>query len=219
MPGKAPRPAIPAKPKSFTSAPRSKPTNVQGRVRAGPSRPQGRGVRDEGDNDGQGEAAQEQTPEEENNQEEGGEGEAAAEGEAEVAMLEQQQAGEEAPKKKKKPKKHPQALIKQIWSNYDPEYHGKITQILPDPVPTTTKLSTKPKLSENASESYKEACTRCERAVKMIIAECIALNQKYTDPHFDLERDLKLTRNRDCLNGLTGEDEYFPSDVKRVTVC
>lgn len=170
---------------------------------------------DEPDAEDEGEGEGDAAGEEEEEEEEEGEGDAEGDDAAqEVTVLEE----EPKKKKKKKPKPHPQDIIKKLWSNYDPEYHGKITQILPDAVPTTTKLPTKPKISENAADSYKEARMRCEHAVKMIIAECIATNQKYTDPHFDLERDLKLTQARNCLNGLTGENEFSPSDVKRVTV-
>ncbi len=42
----------------------------------------------------------------------------------------------------------------------------------------------------------------CRAKVAKIVAECRRVNQKYRDPHFDLEADLKLER-RDCLNGLS----------------
>lgn len=122
-------------------------------------------------------------------------------------------------KKKKKPKLHPQERINKLWKNYDPEYLGKVTRILPEPVPASTaSKSTAPK-SQNAAESYREARAHCEQSVRKIIDECQAVNQKYTDVHFDLERDLKVTMKRDCIDGLVQDDEDrdTPDDVKRVT--
>lgn len=121
--------------------------------------------------------------------------------------------------KKKKPKLHPQERINKLWKNYDPEYLGKATRILPEPIPTSTAMKRSTPRSQNAAESYREARAQCEQSVRKIIDECLALNQKYTDVHFDLERDLKVTRKRDCIDGLvqSDEDRDNPADVKRVT--
>ena len=125
-----------------------------------------------------------------------------------------------ASRKSKKPKPHPQERVRRLWKSFAPEYLGKITKVLPDPVPTAASLGTRASKSQNAAESYQEARTQCEHAVRMIIAECIAVNQKYTDVHFDLEADLKVTRLRNCIDGLvqSDDDRDTPSDVKRVTV-
>jgi hypothetical protein len=49
--------------------------------------------------------------------------------------------------------------------------------------------------------SYEEAAALCKAKVEKIVKECRRINQKYRDPHFDLEFDLKLGR-RDCLEPL-----------------
>lgn len=135
------------------------------------------------------------------------------------------QADEDGLKKKKKqPKLHPQERIHQIWKNYEPEYLGKVTKILPEPVPIADKPKTKPQKSLSTAESYQQARAQCEIILKAIVDECLALNQKYTDVHFDIERDLKVTRQRNCLLGLVfdedeaNDDGNWPKDVKRVTV-
>lgn len=127
----------------------------------------------------------------------------------------------EAPRKRR-PKGHPQKSISKLWKTFDPEYLGRVTRILPD---STTGVSSAAAsqihYSQNAAESYREARAACEKMVRKIVTECTAMNQKYTDVHFDLESDLKITRRRDCIDGLVQEesDRDNPSDVKRVTVC
>lgn len=121
-------------------------------------------------------------------------------------------------KEKNKPKLHPQQRINQLWANFEPEHLGKITKILPDTVPSVDQTR-KPKGSLNATNTYNEARSRCEDAVKRIVAECIASNTKYSDL-FNIEADLKVNRRRDFLDGLLQDpnDRFEPSDVKRVSV-
>lgn len=51
------------------------------------------------------------------------------------------------------------------------------------------------------TKSYEEAAAICRAKVEKIVKECRRINQKYRDPHFDLEFDLKMNR-RDCLDPL-----------------
>jgi hypothetical protein len=51
------------------------------------------------------------------------------------------------------------------------------------------------------TQSYEEAAAICRAKVEKIVRECRRINQKYRDPHFDLEFDLKMNR-RDCLDPL-----------------
>lgn len=219
MPTSKGRPAAPSKPKhlkSSSSVPTQKGLAIRTQARARNNATVG------DDNE---EAQPEEQAAEEEQQEQAADGEEApAENQSEAADP-PQEAAEEAPPqdnsgKKKKKKTHPQDAVRQLWKNYDPEYHGKVTQILPDPVPTEAASKTKPQKSLNAAESYKDARTACEHAVRMIIGECIATNQKYTDIHFDLEADLKVNRRRDCIDALIQDDDDrdTPSDVKRVAV-
>lgn len=63
--------------------------------------------------------------------------------------------------------------------------------------------------SAPALASYDEAAALCRAKVDKLIQECRRLNQKYRDPHFDLEFDLKTGR-RDCLESL---DNIADSDL------
>lgn len=126
----------------------------------------------------------------------------------------------------KKPDPHPQEKLDQLWDVFEPEYLGKITRILPtsliDSSPATSKQAGDK--SQRAGRSYDEAKARCIRDVKRIVRECRTHNKKYTDTHFDIERDLKIVQRRDCLDGLyniytngAGLKEHpTPTDVKRV---
>ncbi|KKY27842.1 putative calpain-like protein [Phaeomoniella chlamydospora] len=70
---------------------------------------------------------------------------------------------------------------------------------------------------QQAVKSYNEAYAECKRDVERTIRECRRVNQKYRDPHFDIELDLKLG-NKNCLFGLNREDDSInPRGVKRVT--
>ena len=62
-----------------------------------------------------------------------------------------------------------------------------------------------------------QARAECILDVDRIIKECKRTNQKYRDPHFDIEWDLK-THERKCLDGLGKRgDSLRPKGIKRVT--
>lgn len=68
--------------------------------------------------------------------------------------------------------------------------------------------------------SYDEAAAVCAAKVAKIVKECRRVNQKYRDPHFDLEFDLKWGK-RDTLESLRNvkdpaPSEFRPKSVKRV---
>lgn len=71
---------------------------------------------------------------------------------------------------------------------------------------TTTTTTT-------AQASYEEAAALCRAKVSKIVRECRRVNQKYRDPHFDLDLDLKTNR-RDCLEALSNfEEDYEDGDI------
>ena len=77
--------------------------------------------------------------------------------------------------------------------------------------------------------SYEEAAAVCKAKVAKIVKECRRVNQKYRDPHFDLEQDLNCGKN-DTLESLSNdhverrghrrgkreEPRFRPRSVKRV---
>ncbi|QKX59290.1 uncharacterized protein TRUGW13939_06422 [Talaromyces rugulosus] len=118
------------------------------------------------------------------------------------------------------PKQAPQQTVNQFWDRFNTKYPGKVFTVLPDNPYARSKAAQKPKgvvQGSAAVKSYEEARNECELAVRRIVKECEHINQKYTDPHFDLEFDLK-TGKRNCLDGLRGRNqEMLPRGVKRVT--
>lgn len=112
------------------------------------------------------------------------------------------------------------------------------TTILPKNVWVQKASEKSPKgtqLGQNAVASYEEAAKICKEKVAQIVKECRRVNQKYRDPHFDIEFDLKSWRGKnDCLRSLSpyapnededdGEDFWdkmmgnssYPGSVKRV---
>lgn len=72
---------------------------------------------------------------------------------------------------------------------------------------------------ENAVASYEEAAKICKEKVEKIVKECRRVNQKYRDPHFDIEFDLKWGVNN-CLTELAATADaaptFEPGSVKRV---
>lgn len=65
--------------------------------------------------------------------------------------------------------------------------------------------------AKTTQQSYEDAAAQCRHKVAQIVKECRRVNQKYRDPHFDLEIDLKLNR-RDCLDSLDNVKDDDRSD-------
>lgn len=140
-----------------------------------------------------------------------------------LMLVPDQPSASPPPPVKKKPKPHPQDKMSKFWNNFDPEYTGQVTRILPDRLTKKGVLATKlaGETAHRAVKSYENARDSCIRDVKRIIKECRGANQRYTDSRWDIERDLKITRAKDCLLSLTvddSEEKSFPADAKRVTV-
>lgn len=125
-------------------------------------------------------------------------------------------------------KQAPQKNIDDFWHKFTTKHPGKIFTILPDNLYAKRAAAHTPKGSipgVNALASYEEAKEACIRKVAKIVKECRRLNQKYRDPHFDIEADFKRSQAfpdipADCLTGLNEETTtFFPQSVKRVEVC
>lgn len=130
------------------------------------------------------------------------------------------------------PKLPPQERLNRFWKSFTQKSPGKVHRVLPES-PHSKKLATgsaaakKPSSaaprssSAQAGKSYEQARQECIRSVERIVRECKRTNQKYTDPYFDIELDLKTGR-RDFLDGLgqdVDDNNFRPRGVKRVAVC
>ncbi|KAI1079756.1 cysteine proteinase [Whalleya microplaca] len=125
----------------------------------------------------------------------------------------------------------PQEAIDEFWSKFTTKAPGKATTVIPqnEYAEKAARRSTKA-VGTTTQASYEEAAAVCRAKVAKIVKECRRVNQKYRDPHFDLELDLKWG-GRDTLESLCnsvkghggrpppppGPDSGFrPKSVKRV---
>ncbi|PWY78339.1 putative calpain [Aspergillus heteromorphus CBS 117.55] len=119
-----------------------------------------------------------------------------------------------------KAKQAPQDTMKQFWDDFNSKFPGLVNTVLPDNPYARMKAARTPKgviQGHHVGKSYEQAQKECQRAVERIARECERLNQKYCDPHFDIEVDLKCGR-RSYLDGLFAKNqEMCPRGVKRVT--
>ncbi|KAL5117351.1 hypothetical protein ACEQ8H_004796 [Pleosporales sp. CAS-2024a] len=123
-------------------------------------------------------------------------------------------------------RKHaPQRSIDDFWAKFTTKHPGKIFTILPDNLYAKRAAAHAPKGAipgVNALASYEQAVESCRNKVDKIVKECLRLNQKYRDPHFDIEADFKRSQllsdtPADCLTGLDKErSDFQPMSVKRV---
>ncbi|CCC08950.1 unnamed protein product [Sordaria macrospora k-hell] len=113
--------------------------------------------------------------------------------------------------------KTPQSKVDDFWTKFTARVPGKATTVLPKNE-YAERLAKRKSAKEvgggtNAQASFEEAAAICRAKVEKIVQECRRVNQKYRDPHFDLEYDLKTGR-RDCLESLSNENiiEFSSSD-------
>lgn len=119
------------------------------------------------------------------------------------------------------PCRPPQESVRQFWEQFNTKYPGKVCTVLPDNPYARTRAKRVPNgviQGHEAVKSYEQARDECQKSVERIVKECERVNQKYTDPHFDIELDLK-SGMRHYLDGLDkANEEMRPRGVKRVTV-
>ncbi|KAF2098207.1 cysteine proteinase, partial [Rhizodiscina lignyota] len=129
-----------------------------------------------------------------------------------------------ANKKKRRTNHAPQKTIDVFWARFTSKNPGKAYTILPDNFYAKRASANGHGFDEqaqNAVASYEEAREACIRKVEKIVKECHRLNQKYRDPHFDIEADfkrwLRFGNPPDCLMGLADTStDLRPQSVKRV---
>ncbi|RNJ53192.1 hypothetical protein D7B24_002271 [Verticillium nonalfalfae] len=110
-----------------------------------------------------------------------------------------------AASKGKRIQQAPQAAIDEFWDKFTTKAPGKATTIIPRN-PHVEKA-----VKRTTHTSFDEAVALCRIKVRKIVDECRAVNQKYRDPHFDLEFDLKFG-SRNCLDSLWNIKDREPPD-------
>ncbi|KAI7786764.1 calpain family cysteine protease [Diaporthe eres] len=112
--------------------------------------------------------------------------------------------------------KTPQQKIDDFWDKYKTKAPGKATSIIPQQNDFSERAAKRASAkclgpAKTTQQSYEDAAAQCRHKVAQIVKECRRVNQKYRDPHFDLEIDLKLNR-RDCLDSLDNVKDDDRSD-------
>ncbi|KAI0018623.1 cysteine proteinase [Xylariomycetidae sp. FL0641] len=115
----------------------------------------------------------------------------------------------------------PQEAIDDFWARFTTKAPGKATTVIPQNkyAERAARRSNKA-LGTTTQSSYDEAAAVCKAKVEKIVKECKRVNQKYRDPHFDLESDFKY-RSRNTLDSLYNvkgrpRPAFDPKSVKRV---
>ncbi|KAF5485514.1 Calpain-8 [Colletotrichum fructicola] len=126
-------------------------------------------------------------------------------------------------KPRKAKQQPPQDIIDEFWTKFTTKTPGKATTVIPQNE-YAEKVARRSAAATGVctQTSYDEAAAVCKTKVDKIVQECRRVNQKYRDPHFDLEFDLKFGR-RDCLESLwntknkePSPSSFAPKAVKRV---
>ncbi|KAK2730457.1 calpain-like protein [Colletotrichum kahawae] len=126
-------------------------------------------------------------------------------------------------KPRKAKQQPPQDIIDEFWAKFTTKTPGKATTVIPQNA-YAEKVARRSAAATGVctQTSYDEAAAVCKTKVDKIVQECRRVNQKYRDPHFDLEFDLKFGR-RDCLESLwdtknkePSPSSFAPKAVKRV---
>ncbi|KAK1971428.1 calpain family cysteine protease [Colletotrichum sublineola] len=117
----------------------------------------------------------------------------------------------------------PQKTVDDFWAKFTTKAPGKATTVIPqNAYAERVAKRSATVISIGTQTSYEEAATVCKAKVEKIVQECRRVNQRYRDPHYDIEFDLKFGR-RDCLESLWNvkgkeppEPSFRPKSVKRV---
>lgn len=126
-------------------------------------------------------------------------------------------------------RQHPQKSIDRFWDKFTTKHPGKVSTVLPENLyakrAAAAAAVVESDSAKNCLTSYEEAVAACKAKVEKITRECRRVNQKYRDPHFDIESDFQRSKQnpevpQDCLTGLDKQEnaELVPQSVKRVEV-
>ena len=129
------------------------------------------------------------------------------------------------PRRGKPPRITPQYAMDTFWKNFCSDSPGKAFTVLPQNQESSRRARSSLRVKDDAKlakpvfVSYEQASAECTKKVGQIVKECLASNQKYRDPHFDMEDSgwIGDTRFNDCLMTLGDEKlDLTPGSVKRV---
>jgi hypothetical protein len=125
----------------------------------------------------------------------------------------------------------PQSAVDKAWARFSVKIFSNVTAIVPGLNPFHQQASPPPEQGQLVTTNFEEAAKACKRMVEKIVEEHKRVNQRYRDPHFDIDLDLKSQRgyyigtlakptqlsHKDDSKS-HGPDESLPGSVKRADV-
>ena len=136
------------------------------------------------------------------------------------------------PPPKRRPWIPPQNAVDKAWARFSVKIFSHATAVLPvsfsDP---DQQQASPPEQGELVAKIFKDAAEACTQKVEKIVKEHQRVNQRYRDPHFDIDLDLKSRRGH-CLGNLAEPTQWsvklksgkshpndnLPKSVKRIDV-
>ena len=92
----------------------------------------------------------------------------------------------------------PQDSVDEVWDRFGVKVSSKVINVLPT---NPQRAAFSQVQGQLVTADFEAAAKSCTKHVDKIIEECRRVNQKYRDPNFDIDMDLKLLKG-DFLNGL-----------------
>lgn len=127
----------------------------------------------------------------------------------------------------------PQEAVNKSWARSSVKIFSAATTVLPVSDPDGSdhqQASPPPEQGQLVAANFEEAAKVCRQKVEKIVKEHLRVNQRYRDPHFDIDLDLK-SRKGICIGTLTEPTRWIiengretqpngdlPKSVKRVDV-
>src|SRR5438034_5394412 len=112
--------------------------------------------------------------------------------------------------KRRQPWIPPQNAVNNIWTRFSVKIFSKVTAVLPaSGYPQAASLSQGQRVATN----FEEAAELCRQKVRKIVEEHKRVNQRYRDPHFDIDLDLKFEKFN-CIGTLAKPAQLVVQDQK-----
>ena len=102
------------------------------------------------------------------------------------------------PSKRQRPWVPPQIAVNNVWSRFSAKIFSNVTTVLPGLEQQQPTVMPQGRL---VAAEFDEMAEACRKKVAKIVEEHKRVNQRYRDPHFDIDMDYKL-RNGYCLGTL-----------------
>lgn len=108
----------------------------------------------------------------------------------------------------------PQNAVDKAWARFSVKIFSNATAVLPFSDPDHQQASQPPEQGQLVATNFDEAAKACRQKVEKIVEEHGRVNQRYRDPHFDIDLDLKSRRGH-CLGTLAKPTQWLLKDESK----